>query len=167
MVSIIDDATAPPTPPLLCPSGRDGVEWPGAVELTCGARGAVSPGAGELPRGRGRRLPETLAALAARDDLIRTAREKFWPDATEREAATQIAAGIARYAASAWVRERLADQVPTRHAGRPAAIWWKVLSIRDHVPSPETVRRALRRGVFVNRRALHSYDQLNDVETSK
>lgn len=122
---------------------------------------------GDVPRGRGRRLPETLAALAARDDLIRVARARFWPDASEREAATQIAVSIARYGATAWVRERLADQVPTRHAGRPAAIWWKLLSIRDHVPSPETVRRALRRAVFVNRKALHSYDHINDVETSE
>lgn len=149
MVALTDEAaTALLASTLASPDKWGTVSAPGEDAPVRGARGAASPGESEPPRGRGRRLPETLAALAARDDLIRIARARFWPDASEREAAREIAAGIARYTGTAWVRERLADQVPTRHAGRPAAIWWKLLSIRDHVPSPETVRRALRRAAI-------------------
>jgi hypothetical protein len=100
----------------------------------------------EPSRGRGKRLPSTLEALARRDELIRTARAQFFASLSEREAAVRIAASIGRYASTAWTRERLADTVPQRHVGKVTAIWWQLLSVHDHAPSAETVRRALRGG---------------------
>lgn len=142
-----DDGAAvpPPARPVVRLDDQGGAVVPGEPEPTGEPRGAATAGAGEAVRGRGRRLPATVARLAERDRLLQGARARFWPDLSEREAAREIAAAIRRYASTAWWRERVLDTVPARHAGRPAELWWRLLKVHDHPPSPETVRRAIRR----------------------
>lgn len=50
---------------------------------------------------------------------------------------------IARYECTAWLRERILPECPTRHAGRPEAICWEILRLYGHTPTARTIRRVL------------------------
>lgn len=94
-------------------------------------------------RGRGRRRPDTLAALAERDRLLRQWASRFLPDASHAAAARIIYAELSRYCASGWRFERTAEQVPSRHRGRPRELAWMILCTKDNIPAERSIRRTL------------------------
>jgi hypothetical protein len=94
-------------------------------------------------RGPGHRLPETLAALARRDELIREAVERFFPGASGHEAARRLHQALDLYACCAWQRERRAAECPARHIGRLTAFCWHILRAVDHVPSEPLIRKII------------------------
>ncbi len=98
---------------------------------------------------RGHRLPETLAALARRDELIRQAAERFFSDASDHEAARLLHQALERYAGCAWQRERSAPECPPRHAGRLTASCWHILHAVDRVPSEPLIRKIIAGKLFV------------------
>jgi hypothetical protein len=96
---------------------------------------------------RGHRLPETLAAIARRDELICEAVKRFFPDLYDHEAAWRLHQALERYACSAWPRERAAPGMPLRHVDRLAGLCWHILDAIDHVPSVRTIRFILSRDI--------------------
>jgi hypothetical protein len=91
---------------------------------------------------RGRRLPETLAALDERDKLLIEA-AVFFPGVSQREAARQLRIALLRYREGRFRRDRSEALCPSQHAGKLKAVLWAILRTRDHVPSESTIRRAL------------------------
>lgn len=100
-------------------------------------------GPSHAERGRGKRLPETLASIELRNELLREARRRFFPYCPEREAAREIASALSRFQSSAWIRERCLEVCPERHRGRLGELLWTLLHVRDHVPSFATIRNAI------------------------
>jgi hypothetical protein len=92
---------------------------------------------------RGKRLPETLQAIAQRDALLREAAARFCAGATHHQAAEMLRTKLLRYQTSAWRRDRAQPECPSRLAGRLDALLFQILRTRDHVPSGVTIRRAL------------------------
>lgn len=101
-------------------------------------------------RGPGRRAPRTLLALAERDALLRSAKESFFAGASDRAAAAELHAALARYRATGWRRDRSECDCPARLIGRFGEILWRILFAHDAVPSDRAIRRAIRgpRGLF-------------------
>jgi hypothetical protein len=93
---------------------------------------------------RGKRLPETLQAIAQRDALLREAAARFFPDATHHQAAEMLRVKLLRYQTSAWRRDRAEAECPPRLAGRLDELLWQILKTHDHTPSAVTIRRAFR-----------------------
>ena len=94
--------------------------------------------------GRGRRTPRLLRQLNERDALIRQA-ARFYPGVSDREAARQIRTKLLRYQQGAWRRERAEALCPPRHADKLTALLWRLLKVRDAVPSERTIRMVLGR----------------------
>jgi hypothetical protein len=90
---------------------------------------------------RGRRLPETIAARAERDRLICEAAAMF-PGASDREVARKLHSAIDLYRCTAWLRER-GERPSPRHA-----ILWAILSVIDHTPSAELIRKIVSERAF-------------------
>jgi hypothetical protein len=86
-----------------------------------------------LTNGRGQSWRQQLA-LARRDGwLLRAAREF---DLT----AEGLAAALARYASSAWPRDREADACPSRLIGRPQEYLWRALKAWPRVIGERQIR---------------------------
>ena len=98
-------------------------------------------------RGRGHRAPATLAALAARDRLLRETARLYFAGLSDNEAAHRLHDALARYAGGGWRRERAAEVCPARYGGRLTAHCWRILKARDATPSARSVRRILASGV--------------------
>jgi hypothetical protein len=92
---------------------------------------------------RGHRLPETLHAIARRDELICEAARRYFPGASDREIARQLRTALSRYREGRWRRDRSESLCP--HAGKLPALLWCLLKTRDAVPSDRTIRLALAR----------------------
>jgi hypothetical protein len=92
---------------------------------------------------RGRRLPETLARIEQRDDLIVEAAEKFFPGLSASAAAEALRRALARYADCAWRRDAATPRCPDRHRGRIEGACWEILSVHARVPATRTIRLAL------------------------
>jgi hypothetical protein len=84
----------------------------------------------------GQRSVTTQLAIAARDQLLRDAASRFFPDLPLAAQARELAGALTRYAASAWMRERAETSCPARHHGRIEAVCWQVLKHRDLVLTP-------------------------------
>lgn len=91
----------------------------------------------------GHRSPQTLAALAERAALLRKAADRFFPGASQREAARRLREAMSRYREGRWRRERTEPQCPVRHDEKVTALFWQLLRLHDAVPSISTIRRAL------------------------
>ena len=111
-------------------------------------RGSTFSDAAPVDR-RGHRLPETLAALARRDELIREAVERFFPGASGHEAARLLHQALGRYACAAWQRERSAAECPARHVGRLSELCFHILRAVDRVPSEPLIRKIIAGKLFV------------------
>jgi hypothetical protein len=98
---------------------------------------------------RGHRLPETLAALARRDELIREAVQRLFQGASGHEAARLLHQALERYASCAWQREQSAPECPSRHVGRLTASCWHILDAVDRVPSEPLIRKIIAGKLFV------------------
>ncbi|MFD2185005.1 hypothetical protein [Rhodoplanes azumiensis] len=116
---------------------------PESEAITSAARSPATAVPIGAPRGRGKRLPSTLARLATRDRLVRQWRDAFLSDASALAAAETIARELTRYRAAAWTRERTADECPQRHRGRPAELAWCVLKVCDRDLSARHIRRII------------------------
>jgi hypothetical protein len=120
----------------------DGPMVPSTETATSGGAAAFTA-VPEAPRGRGRRLPETVERLALRDQLVRQWAQRFLPGLSALAAAEVIHRELSRYRAAGWSYERTAEDVPIRHLGRPRELAWRILRTHDALPSIRTLRRAL------------------------
>jgi hypothetical protein len=99
--------------------------------------------AADVAFGLRRQRADMLAAIKARDYVLRDAAKNLPPSLTLAEAAGQLHRELSRYSASAWRRERLLDQCPARHRWE-----WQALRLRDAVPSTRSIRRVLANARF-------------------
>ena len=81
--------------------------------------------------------------LDLRDDLIRRAAEKFYPDQPAAMQAAEMAQAWARYTASGWKRERAHAAVPACRQGKVEAAFWRILRCRDWTLSERAIRAIL------------------------
>jgi hypothetical protein len=85
-----------------------------------------------------------MLALDERDRfLIEAAR--FFPGASDREAARQLHTALLRYRETAWRRDRAEALCPPRYAGTVKATLFFVLKAHDRVPGDRTIRSVLAR----------------------
>jgi hypothetical protein len=91
-------------------------------------------GGGEARKASGSR------SLEVRNDIIREAAERFFPNGSCVEKANRLHFELARYAATSWLRDRTSDECP--HSGLRGHLW-RILKVRDHVPSARQLRRVL------------------------
>ena len=91
----------------------------------------------------GQRSSHTQRILTERDRLVCEAAEEFWPLETRSEQARNLYQNWARYAASAWPRERALDRVPARRVGSVEARLWAIMRVKDHVISERSIRALL------------------------
>jgi hypothetical protein len=96
--------------------------------------------------GRGHRTVATLSLIAERDRLLVEAAAKFYSGLSGREAARHLRVALLRYREGAWRRTRAEAVCPARNLGRLEELLWRLLKVRDHVPSDRSVRTALARG---------------------
>ena len=88
--------------------------------------------------GRGHRRPETLAALARRDELIRLTVAVYFPGSSANDAAHRLHTALHRYECGAWRRDRVSDVCPSRHTGRINGHCWQILP-RDRAHAEATI----------------------------
>ncbi|UPK31875.1 hypothetical protein IVB18_05325 [Bradyrhizobium sp. 186] len=86
----------------------------------------------------GQRRPETLAAIAERDRLIRALAITCFADLCRHQQSVRIHDALVRYAATTWVRARV--DVECRHADHRRRLLWQILKTRGgHVPAVRTI----------------------------
>lgn len=97
----------------------------------------VKPGPGEAD-------PRTTIAENRRDELIRTAAQKFFGQVPAARRAEELHRAWARYFDGAWhaMDSRLAD-CPTRYVGKLEALLFQITKLRPHVLSERQIRRIL------------------------
>lgn len=91
--------------------------------------GLQPPGPGGLSAGQ-------AVALRRRNDLLRRARvsNPEWREASDRRAAREMLASLARYQAGGWQADQQ-DRPPTAPAGDPVrACWWRICRLGVPVP---------------------------------
>jgi hypothetical protein len=96
-----------------------------------------------LRPGPGQRDPRTRASLAERDEFLREAARLFFPQLAPTEQAKALETALARYAASAWQRERAAPELPPRHKGRIEEYLWRVMRAEPRTLGWERIRKIL------------------------
>jgi hypothetical protein len=94
---------------------------------------------------RGKRLPETIEAIALRDALLREAAARFCAGMTPFQAAQVLHVKLLRYQTSAWQRHRSAEECPPRLAGRDGELLWQILKARDHVLCAAMIEAVLKK----------------------
>jgi hypothetical protein len=91
---------------------------------------------------RGGRSWRTRAATAQRDELVRDAVRRFFPNESASRQAERLAEALARYRAGPdWRRDRAAAEIPYQATLRGHA--WTILKARDHALSAERIRKIL------------------------
>lgn len=91
----------------------------------------------------GQRTVRTIAKLEERDDAVRQLAAEHYTGLRKHQAAARISGAWAKYASSAWPRERLLDEVPTVRLGKPEATIWQIMKLQDLVLSERSIRRIL------------------------
>lgn len=91
---------------------------------------------------RGHRSPQTQLLISERDAYLREARARFCGGMSERSAARVLHQRLSIYRNGRWRRERIEATLPARCHGLDALLW-KLLKVRDAVPSVMTIRRSL------------------------
>jgi hypothetical protein len=94
-------------------------------------------------RGRGRRLPATMATIYIRNALLVEMAKLFHRGASNHAAAAAIRKRLALYRAGAWRRHCAEETLPAALVGKIEELLWFVLKQRDAVPSERTIRAAL------------------------
>jgi hypothetical protein len=95
-----------------------------------------------LVAGPGCRTPQTLLLIDERDALVRDA-ARFYPGLSHREIARRLRTALLVYRDCRWRHDQSELTCPPQHAGKLTAVLWKLLKVRDFVPSERTVRAAL------------------------
>lgn len=85
---------------------------------------------------------QSAAQIAARDQLLRLAALRFWPDVGVTEQARHLALALGRYHAGRWQRERSANENPHR-GDTLAGYLWQLLRLRDRCIGERQIARAL------------------------
>jgi hypothetical protein len=96
-----------------------------------------------LIRTQGQRDARARAAMAERDRLLREAAARFFPKLTPTEQAKALETALARYAASAWQRERAAPELPPRHKAKIEEYLWRVMRAEPRTLGWERIRKIL------------------------
>ncbi len=125
----------------------------------CGLPEAIGSALDYAP-GAGKRLPETKALLARRDDLLKRI-AKFYTG-SGRARAVAIAEGWSRYATTAWPRDRDADACPRRHMGTPQAVHFDLMKLSLMPLSAESIRKIV--GSEANLTLTHDSDDCGSLE---
>jgi hypothetical protein len=97
----------------------------------------------ELKPGVGQRSIATQVALARRNAILCEAARRFWPGSKAR-AARELSSALRQYEATAWRRERIHDEVPSRHKRHVQAYCWLALREWPQPLSAAHIRRILR-----------------------
>ncbi|MET4198750.1 hypothetical protein ABIA95_002750 [Bradyrhizobium sp. LA8.1] len=97
------------------------------------------------PAGPGHRLPMTLLHLRVRDLFLRAAAEIHCAGISNHAAAEWLHKRLARYRECGWQRDRIAETVPPRLAGRVEGLLFCVLKCSDRLVSSRLVRAVLAR----------------------
>ena len=92
-------------------------------------------------RGHGR-TPRVQLMIDERNRYLRAA-AKFYPGCGDREVARQLRAALMRYRNGRFRRDRSDLTCPVQHKGKLVEILYRLLRVKDHVPSEITIRRAL------------------------
>ncbi|WP_375764117.1 hypothetical protein ACE10X_07025 [Bradyrhizobium sp. Pha-3] len=86
-------------------------------------------------------LRRDVPRFAERDALIVGVRSRFFHNRADLDAAHEIAAGLNRYASTAWLRDRSAQTCPARIAGTEKGAFWQILKVVDRPLSAERIRK--------------------------
>jgi hypothetical protein len=122
---------------------RDGAIDAGEAAWLSDALSKIADGEpADIALGLRQQRAEMLAATKARDCILRDA-AKTMPGLPLTEAANRIHNAMLRYRESAWRRERLLDECPTRYRGTLREMAWQALRLGDAVPSTRSIRRVL------------------------
>ena len=84
-----------------------------------------------------------LSRTAGRDEMIRAAVGRYYPDMPSSAAADKFHTDWSRFSSSAWQREQYLQECPQRHAGTIRETFWHLLRMRDAVLSARQIRRVL------------------------
>ena len=91
--------------------------------------------------GRGHRSWNTKLIIDERDRYLIEA-AKFYPGCRDREVARRLRSALSIYRDGRWRRDRSAALCP-HAAGTVAAALWRVLKVRDAIPSDRLIRSLL------------------------
>jgi hypothetical protein len=108
-----------------------------------GAVGSLDAALELRPTAAGQRTWRTRAALPERDAILREAAARLFPKLTATEQAKALETALARYAASAWQRERAMAELPPRHKGRLEECLWQTLRAEPRALGRERIRKIL------------------------
>lgn len=85
-----------------------------------------------------------LSRTMGRDEIIRAAAKRFYPNMPTSAAADRFHTEWSRFASSAWHREQYSHQeCPSRHIDTIRETFWRLLRMRDAVLSARQLRRIL------------------------
>lgn len=115
----------------------------GAPDMPASFNSTDAPLTGLAGRRRGRPTTDETPSLLERNAILRAWAVRLfagWPAAT---AADAIRVTLIRYRATAWERERVADEVPPHRLGRAGEFAWRALKAHDAVPASRTIRRII------------------------
>ncbi len=101
-----------------------------------------------LVSGPGHRTPATLLAIDERDRYLREA-AAFCAGMTDAAAAAYLRERLCRYRSAGWRRDYAENLCPPRLAGRIDAVLWKVLKVKDSIPSERLIRLVLARATDI------------------
>lgn len=83
------------------------------------------------------------ADLQQRDDLLRAAATRHFPNPSRNWQADRLSEALERYKTSAWrQRDQWAETCP-HEPGSRAGDLWRILRLSSHIPSARTLRRLL------------------------
>jgi hypothetical protein len=113
-----------------------------AISLRRCAGGVADPF--ELRPQPGHRTASTRLAYEKRDELLRLTAFHHYPEKSLAEQARRLHAELSKYAVSAWQRERVLDEAPSRYReGDVRLLCWRILKAVDHVLTVEAIRKIL------------------------
>ena len=81
--------------------------------------------------------------MQVRDDALREAARTFLAAMNISEQSKALSTALARYAASAWLRECGANECPARHEGRLEFFMWTILRADPRALGHERIRKIL------------------------
>jgi hypothetical protein len=84
-----------------------------------------------------------MLAINERDRYLRVAADRFCAGMSDRAAGEMLRKKLARYREGAWRRDRSEPLCPPRHRGSIAELLWRVLKVRDSLPSERLIRLVL------------------------
>lgn len=100
--------------------------------------------ASAFPVGAGHPTPAEMLSRNERDRYLIAAADRYCVGMSDNSTADYLVVRLARYRATAWLREGPETRCPARHRGSITEFFWMILKARDRVPGARLVREVLR-----------------------